>query len=235
MKSTIYLLGLLLLASCGTTPSRPGSTTPAPTVTPLAPVVRPSVEKAAPLVRETSKGVSDLRRENDKLNRLVGESRETNATLSSTLAEAIEEGSATKEKLEQIEGLANIEKALNEALLLSVQDQNEIIAQMEAVTALLESEVQVLGEDIAVANQRLEDTSAQLAEANERIVQMAEARNEAVTNAAEWKAEVDVAQGHIEAERTWKRRYRNWAIAVTALICVYIFLRINPKTSLFIP
>jgi chromosome segregation ATPase len=236
MKALLLPLCAFLLVSCGgRSPLPPSAPVTPPTVPPLAEVERPSVRTAVPLARESVRAIERARSENERLRDHVAEAEEVNKNLGQLLAESIEDGSASKERLLEIENLVKVEKSINEAFRVTVERLVVINTGLHKTAAELEDEISRLGEQIAVANQRLDDTTDQLIQANSRINGLTTAYNDAVANAGEWKDAAATATGKIETEQTWKWRFFWWAVVATGLILGYIGLRLHPTTRLLIP
>lgn len=236
MKALFLLPCACLLVSCGgRQPLPPSPPVTAPTVPTLSDIPLPSTGVASPLAREASRAVDRVQRENETLRDRVEDSVDANRRLQNALADAIVAGSATREDLVSIQSMAEVERNINGALQVTVRNQSSIITDLQEKSFTLETEILSLGEAIAVANQRLTDTTDQLDVANQRIAGMTDAHNTAVKNAGEWKELSDTAEGRIAAEVRWKWRFFWWGTGASVAILGYLALRLHPATRLVIP
>jgi len=201
----------------------------------LVEVERPSTEKVAPLVRESTRIVAKVSAENDELRATVEDASKVNASLGALLTRSIAEGQATKERLLELEMLANEEKRLNDELQIAADKQAASLKTLGLTNFTLEVEVDALTASVAVANQRLNDTKGLLNVANSRIVKLTDAHAAATSNALEWKDAAATAKGKIDTEKTWKWRFFWWAVGATLLVAGYVALRLHPTTRLLIP
>lgn len=226
-----------LASSCGSGgPETPPATqTVTPLVKPLAPVAKPSLDQLNPLVERQAQEVRRVQEGNLQLRNRVRQQAQNTERLTSLLDQSLAEGQAGKVRLGEIQVLAEAESRLNRELSEVVDSQSDTITELEKTSSELSSEVINLNGVISVANQRLDDTQKQLIDANTNITELSSQKNAAVENASKWKSAADVADGKISLERKWKIRFLFWGAGMSLLAAGYLFLRLNPKTRLFIP
>lgn len=220
MRHPILTLLSVLLVSCGA--GGPKDPPPPQGIAPTVPggreIEKPSIDVVRPLTDKQAEELGRVRDENSQLRGVVDRVEANADTLAEVLNRTLEEGQADKMRLREINDLFLKERDFGKELRALVDTQSMTIGRLTTTTETLKREVGLLGDRIAVANQRLIEQDDNLSLANQRIRILTTQKDDAVTISNDWKAEVAVEAGKTDAEKRWKWKFFWWGMGATVLL-----------------
>lgn len=226
IRAIIVLVGFFV-AGCSQSPEIPNKLT-APTVPKLSDVDKPSTVVVSGIVRKQQDGISRTRHSNQSAAALLQDARRESSSLRGQLSRSIQQGSADRARLVEMERSAIAQEASHQRLESTLSQQSTEIEELEGNNLTLAAEVSGLTYKVAVSNQRLTDTYNLLDAANARIEAVTAAQHAAVDLAEEAALSAEAFKTSRDLEKKWKWIFFWWAVSTSLFLVAVAVATFHP-------